>query len=237
MPRVVSGWYIPPPSEPVKDDEALRREREAKVVELRRRGLLRSERLERAMLAVRREDFVPHGYRDHTYEEIPLPLPGEQATISCPHSYPLFYEPLGLDAGHRFLEVGVGSGYGTALAREVVGTEGMVVSIEMDPVTLAFARRNLARAGYGDVVLVQGDGGLGWPERAPYDRICVTAACPEVPPPLLDQLAAEGRLIAPILEAGRQRLTLVENAREGIRRRTICDVLYVPLRGRYGAEP
>ncbi len=234
MPRVVSAWYVPPPSGPVKDDEELRRERETKVAELRGRGLLRSERIERAMLAVRREDFIPDGYRDHAYEEIPLPLPGEQATISCPHSYPLFYEPLGLDVGHRFLEVGVGSGYGTALAREVVGPGGSVVAIEMDPVTLAFARANLSRTGYEDVVLVEGDGGLGWPERAPYDRICVTAACPEIPPPLLDQLVPDGRLIAPVLEGGRQRLTLVEKAREGFPRREICDVLYVPLRGRYG---
>ena len=237
MPRVVSGWWVPPPSEPVKDAGELRREREAKVAELRRRGLLRSERIGRAMLAVRREDFIPDGYRDHAYEEIPLPLPGEQATISCPHSYPLFYEPLGLDVGHRFLEVGVGSGYGTALAREVVGPEGLVVAIEMDPVTRGFARDNLSRAGYEDVVLVEGDGGLGCPEHAPYDRICVTAACPEVPPPLLDQLAADGRLIAPVLEGDRQRLTLVGRSGEGIQRRTICDVLYVPLRGRFGVGP
>lgn len=231
----MTGWYVPPPSEPVKSDEQLRRERESKVAELRRRGLLRSDRIERAMLTVPREDFVPAGHRDHAYEEIPLPLPGVQATISCPHSYPLFYEPLGLDAGDRFLEVGVGSGYGTALAREIVGPDGLVVSIEMDPVTLSFARGNLERAGHGDVLLVHGDGGLGCPEHAPYDRICVTAACPEVPPPLLEQLAPDGRLIAPVLEDERQRLTLVEKTPGGVRCETICDVLFVPLRGRYGA--
>jgi protein-L-isoaspartate(D-aspartate) O-methyltransferase len=93
---VVSGWFIPPPSEPVKTDEDLRHEREAKIAELERRGLLRSERLRRAVLTVCREDFIPRCYRDHAYEEIPLPLPGERAAISCPHSYPMFYEPLGL---------------------------------------------------------------------------------------------------------------------------------------------
>jgi protein-L-isoaspartate(D-aspartate) O-methyltransferase len=96
---MIGGWFIPPPGQPVKRDEDLRREREAKVAELGRRGLLLSERLRRAMLAVRREDFIPVGYRDHAYEEIPLPLPGERATISCPHSYPLFYEPLGSRKG------------------------------------------------------------------------------------------------------------------------------------------
>jgi protein-L-isoaspartate(D-aspartate) O-methyltransferase len=219
---------------PVKRDEDLRREREAKIGELERRGLLRSERLRRAMLTVRREDFIPSSYRDHAYEEIPLPLPGERATISCPHSYPLFYEPLGFDEGHRFLEVGVGSGYGTALAREVVGREGLVVAIDIDATTLAFARENLERAGYTDVVLIHGDGGLGNPEHARYDRICVTAACPDIPRPLIEQLAVHGRLIAPVIEATRQRLTLLEKTVDGGWRKSLADVLYVSLQGRYG---
>jgi protein-L-isoaspartate(D-aspartate) O-methyltransferase len=230
----MGGWLIPPPGEPVKSGEELRREREAKIAELERRGLLRSERLRTAMLTVRREEFIPRRYRDYAYEEVPLPLPGERATISCPHSYPLFYEPLGLEEGHRFLEVGVGSGYGTALAREVVGARGQVVAVDIDATTLAFARENLERAGYTDVVLVHGDGGLGDPDHAPYDRICVTAACPEVPPPLIDQLAAGGRLIAPVIDGRRQRLTLMEKTVDGIRPRVIADVLYVSLQGRYG---
>jgi protein-L-isoaspartate(D-aspartate) O-methyltransferase len=231
----VSGWFIPPPSQPVKSHEDLRGEREAKIRELGRRGLLRSEPLRRAMLTVRREDFIPPCYRDHAYEEIPLPLPGERAAISCPHSYPLFYEPLGLGEGHRFLEVGVGSGYGTSLAREVVGPEGLVVAIDIDATTLAFARENLERADYTDVLLVHGDGALGYPEHAPYDAICITAACPEIPPPLIEQLTPQGRLIAPVIEGTRQRLTLLEKTVDGIRRTILADVLYVSLRGRYGA--
>jgi protein-L-isoaspartate(D-aspartate) O-methyltransferase len=231
-----SGWVIPPPSRPIKSDEDLRREREAKIAELGRRGLLRSERLRRAMLTVRREDFIPSGYRDHAYQEIPLPLPGQRATISCPHSYPLFYEPLGLEEGHRFLEVGVGSGYGTSLAREVVGREGLVVGIDIDATTLAFAGGNLVRAGYTDVVLIHGDGGLGAPQHAPYDRICVTAACPDIPRPLIEQLAARGRLIAPVMEGTRQALTLLEKTMDGVRRTRLVDVLYVSLQGKYGAR-
>jgi protein-L-isoaspartate(D-aspartate) O-methyltransferase len=232
----MSGWVIPPPSRPVKSDEDLRREREAKIGELERRGLLRSERLRDAMLDVPREDFIPSRYRDHAYEEIPLPLPGERATIPCPHSYPLFYEPLGLGAGHRFLEVGVGSGYGTALAREVVGPGGLVVPIDIDATTLDFARENLQRAGYTDVVLIHGDGGVGYPEHAPYDRICVTAACADVPPPLIEQLAMRGRLIVPVLEDRRQRLTLLDKTAGGVRRKSLADVLYVSLQGRYGVR-
>jgi protein-L-isoaspartate(D-aspartate) O-methyltransferase len=188
------------------------------------------------MFTVRREEFIPPGYRDHAYEEIPLPLPGERATISCPHSYPLFYEPLGLGEGHRFLEVGVGSGYGTSLAREVVGRQGLVVAVEIDAITLGFARENLTWAGYGDVVLVHGDGGLGDTEHAPYDRICVTAACSAIPPPLIEQLAEHGRLIVPVIDGPRQRLTLLEKTADGVSRTQLVNVLYVSLRGRHGVR-
>jgi protein-L-isoaspartate(D-aspartate) O-methyltransferase len=146
------------------------------------------------------------------------------------------YEPLGLAERHRFLEVGVGSGYGTALARELVGREGLVVAIDLDAATLGFARENLDRGGYTDVVLVRGDGGHGYPEQAPYDRICVTAACPDIPPPLIEQLAARGRLIAPVKEGTRQQLTLLEKIPAGVRREVLRDVLYVSLRGSYGGR-
>lgn len=231
----MQGWLVPPAKEPSKSREDFERERAAKVEWLTREGLLHAERIRRALLAIRREDFIPRRYRDYAYLEVPLPLPGEQATISCPHSYPLFYEPLGLDRGHRFLEVGLGSGYGAAVAREVVGTEGLVVGLEIDPLTFEFARANLERAGYRDLVLVNRDGGLGYAELAPYDRIAVTAACRVVPPPLVEQLAVGGRLIAPVLEAGGQDLVLLEKTAEGLERRIIAEVLYVPLRGAYGA--
>lgn len=227
------GWIVPPPKEPVKNREAFRREREEKVAWLLQQGLLRSERIKAALLKVPREDFIPVFYRDYAYLEVPLPLPGEEATISCPHSYPLFYEPLCLDKGHRFLEVGLGSGYGTALAREVVGEGGLVVSMEIDPLTFDYARQRLEQAGYRDLVLVRGDGGLGYPELAPYDRICITAACSEIPQPLPEQLKEGGRLIAPVKEGGIQKLVLLEKTEKGLRREVICEVLYLSLRGRH----
>jgi protein-L-isoaspartate(D-aspartate) O-methyltransferase len=231
----MSGWIVPPPKEPTKTRHEFRRERRAKVKWLVEQGLLRSARLKQGLLKVSREDFIPPPYRDYAYLEVPLPLPGRESTISCPHSYALFYEPLGLGHGHKFLEVGAGSGYGAAVAREVVGRQGLVVSVELDPMTLEFARANLEHAGYTDIVLVEGDGGLGYPARAPYDRISVTAACPEIPPPLIDQLADHGKLIAPVIERGRQALILLEKRAEGLTRTVICDVLYLPLKGIYGA--
>jgi len=228
------GWMIPPPTEPTKTPGEFAQERIAKVAALTEQGLLKSERIRQALLKVPREDFIPRLYRDYAYLEVPLPLPGVQSTISCPHSYPLFYEPLGLDRSHRFMEIGLGSGYGAAIAREVVGDEGLVVAVEINPVTFAFAQRNLEQAGYRDLVLVNADGGLGHPERQPYDRIAITAACSEVPPPLIAQLAMGGKLIAPVIEDDAQILTLVEKTAEGVKREKVCPVLYVSLRGAYG---
>ncbi len=230
------GWIIPPPKEPAKSKEEYKKEREEKVRWLIRHGYLMSECIQNAMLKVPREEFIPPLYRDYAYLEVPLPLPGEKATISCPHSYPLFYEPLGLDRGHKFLEVGLGSGYGTALAREIVGSEGLVVSIEIDPLIFEFAGKNLENSGYMDIILLKGDGGLGYPEMSPYDRICITAACIEIPPPLIEQLRIGGRLIAPVIEHGVQNLVLIEKGEKHIIRKAICEVLYIPLRGKYGVS-
>jgi protein-L-isoaspartate(D-aspartate) O-methyltransferase len=118
-----------------------------------------------------------------------------------------------------------------------VGPTGLVVSIEIDPVTYEFGKTNLERAGYHDVCVVLGDGGLGSPQHAPYDRICITAACGEIPPPLLEQLKVGGKLIAPIEEQGEQNLTLLIKGQQGMNCQRICEVLYIPLRGRYGQIP
>ena len=230
----MQGWIVPQPKEPTKTREQLKRERVRKVRSLIKQGYLRSERIKNAMLKVPREDFVPWFYKDYAYLEVPFPLPGEQASISCPHSYPLFYEPLGLDEGQRFLEVGLGSGYGTAVAREIVGKSGLVVSIEIDPITFDYAKKNLEDAGYHDIVLVKGDGGLGAREFSPYDRICITPACTKIPPPLLEQLKLGGKLIAPVMAQGSQYLMLHEKLEKGITRQLLCEVLYVCLRGKYG---
>jgi len=230
------GWVVPPPKKPEKTREELLREKREKVRWLVEQGFLRSQRILQAMIEVPREEFVPETYRDYAYLEVPLPLPGRDATISCPHSYPMFYEALELRENDRFLEVGAGSGYGAALAREIVGKGGRVVSIEIDEETYRFAKRNLERTGYLDILLLLGDGSLGYPAEAPYDKICITAACPKIPDPLIRQLKRGGKLIAPIGRPGLvQDLVLLEKGRDGtLKTSFVEEVLYVPLRGRYG---
>ena len=230
----MAGWIVPPPKMSAKSSEDFAREREAKVRWLLSQGYLRSERIKQALLKVPRENFIPLMYKDYAYQEVPLPLPGERATLSCPHSYPLFYEPLGLDEGQKFLEVGLGSGYGAAVAWEIVGPNGLVVSMEIDPKTYGYAQSNLQREGYHHVKVVLGDGGLGCPDMAPFDRISITAACRRIPPPLVDQLRIGGRLIGPVEEGGIQNLVLLDKREDGLVRRIICEVLYVSLQGLFG---
>src|SRR4030042_2600999 len=106
------------------------------------------------------------------------------------------YEPLGLDEGHSLLEIGVGSGYTIVIAREIVGPQGRVVCVEIDPTTFESGKTFIENTGYTDIVLVLGDGYFGYPELSPYDRICITAACEQIPPPLIEQLKNGGKVIA-----------------------------------------
>jgi protein-L-isoaspartate(D-aspartate) O-methyltransferase len=204
-----------------------------------RAGYIKTETMTEAVMRVPREEFMAPSHVNYSYVDQPFPIPGDgRQTISAPYMYPVFYEPLGLKAGEKLLEVGAGSGYGAALARELVGPEGLVVSIEINPKTFNFARENLNRTGYQDVVLILGDGSLGYPEMAPYDAICITAACPEVPQPLIDQLDAPGRLMAPVggsYSLYGQDLVLLEKGAEGLmKKKTLMKVSYVPLTGEYG---
>ncbi len=178
-------------------------------------------------------------YSDYAYVDQPFPIPGDgRQTISAPYMYPVFYEPLELKPGERLLEIGAGSGYGAALAWELVGPTGLVASIEINETTYHFARENLKRTGYDGVILLLGDGSLGHEDEAPYDAICVTAACPEIPDPLLDQLRAPGRLMAPVGDShsffGQDLVLLEKDGKGQIRRRTLMKVSYVPLTGEYG---
>lgn len=233
------GWAVPPPlSRVTKTEKEFAEERGRTVERLIQEGFLRSLDMIEAMKRVPRERFVPLEYRDYAYQEVPFPIPGDgkNQTISCPHSYPLFYEALELTKGDRFLEIGAGSGYGAALAREVVGEDGKVVTVEINPKTCDFARENLAGLGYEDVIVVLGDGSEGYEPEAPYDRICVTASCPSIPSSLIDQLSAPGKLVAPVgPPEGIQDLLLLEK-KEGpeMEGRIVDEVLYVPLFGKHG---
>lgn len=216
-------------------------QRKEMVKRYTRAGYVRSQAMAEAMLRVPREEFMDPRYREYSYYDQPFPIPGDgRQTISAPYMYPVSYEPLGLKVGMRLLEVGAGSGYGAALARELVGETGLVVAVEINAVTYEFARENLERIGYGDVKLVLGDGSVGFPEDAPYDAISITAASPTVPPPLIEQLKAPGKLIGPVggnRFTGQDMLLLDKDESGGVSERSLMKVVYVPLLGEHGWRP
>jgi protein-L-isoaspartate(D-aspartate) O-methyltransferase len=148
-------------------------------------------------------------------------------------------EALELRIGNRVLEVGAGSGYHAATVAEQIGPQGHVYTIELVPELVKLARSNLEEAGYSDrVTLVQGDGSLGYPDRAPYNRIVVTAAAPKIPRPLVAQLRPGGILIIPV--GGRlfpQELVKVRKDEKGrIERTSLGGVAFVPLIGKEGFD-
>lgn len=197
----------------------------------------------RAMKTVPREEFLPPNLRSHAYVDCPLPI-GEGQTISAPHMVSIMNEELQLEVGHRVLEVGSGCGYHACTVAEIVAPSeaeesrrGHVYTVEIIETLVQMARRNVARAGYTDrVTAVLGDGGEGLPPNAPFDRIYVTAAAPDVPKPLLEQLKPEGVLLLPVGEPRFfQHLVKIVKSRDGrVLRSNLGGVSFVPLVGREG---
>jgi protein-L-isoaspartate(D-aspartate) O-methyltransferase len=200
-------------------------------------GYIQSKLVEDALMAVPREKFMEPTLKEYAYYDRPFPIPGDgRQTISAPYMYPVTYEPLKIKPRQKILEVGAGSGYGAAIARELVGPEGLVVAIEINPDTFRFAKKNLEKAGYEDVILILGDGTLGYLPEAPYDAVSITASTPDIPPPILEQLAENGRIIAPVggYTGYGQDLILVEKIDGQVSKRSLMKVVYVPLLGKYG---
>jgi protein-L-isoaspartate(D-aspartate) O-methyltransferase len=179
-----------------------------------------------AMRRVERHRFVPEWLRDHAYEDRPLAI-GHDQTISQPYIVALMTEEARVKPGARVLEIGTGSGYQAAVLSLLAG---QVYTIEIVEPLATEAATRLEALGYRNVTVRAGDGYRGWPQRAPFDAILVTAAPPEIPQPLLDQLAIGGRLVAPVGE-GDQDLVVVERTAAGLQRRRVIPVRFVPMTG------
>lgn len=207
------------PADPVAARERMVRE------DIEARGI-RDESVLAAMRRVPREAFVPPELRDHAHDDAPLPI-GHGQTISQPYVVALMTELAAPDAGSRVLEVGTGSGYQAAVLATIARE---VYSIEIVPELARESAERLRALGYANVVVRAGDGYAGWPEKAPFDAVVITAAPPRIPEPLLAQLAPQGRLVAPVGDDD-QELVVVTRTPSGYERRTVTAVRFVPMTG------
>jgi len=236
MERTEAPAAIPPPAateQPVdtkKVDEEPMQARQAARAEMveeqvAARGI-HDLRLLQALRTVPRHLFVPEEERARAYDDRPLPI-GHGQTISQPYIVALMTELAQVEPGDRVLEIGTGSGYQAAVLASLGCT---VFTIEIVGPLAERAAADLKALGYDHVTVRAGDGYVGWPEEAPFDAILVTAAPPRIPAPLLEQLAEDGHLVVPIGE-GIQHLTVVHRTRDGLERRVVLPVRFVPMTG------
>ncbi|HYO14011.1 MAG TPA: protein-L-isoaspartate(D-aspartate) O-methyltransferase [Thermoanaerobaculia bacterium] len=180
-----------------------------------------------AMEQVPRHLFVPEGERKNAYADRPLPI-GFGQTISQPYIVALMTELLDLGPGDRVLEIGTGSGYQAAVLSRIARE---VYTIEIVKPLGERARRTLGRLGYDNVRVRIGDGYKGWPEKAPFDAILVTAAPPTVPEPLLKQLKVGGKLVLPVGRVIQNLYVFTKRADGGFDKKEVLPVLFVPMTG------
>lgn len=206
-------------------------EARARMVEeqLKTRGIS-DERVLQAMRQVPRHLFVPESRRSQAYYDRPLSI-GYGQTISQPYIVAYMTASLELTGEEKVLEIGTGSGYQTAILSQVARR---VISVECVEELADSASKNLADLGYDTVEVVVGDGGVGLADEAPFDAIMLTAAAPEVPWPLRQQLADGGRLVGPVGSRYDQVLVRLRRQGEGWKRETLVPVIFVPLIGEHG---
>jgi len=201
------------------------------IMQLRRRGI-RDNRVLRAIELVPREMFVDPAFEDHAYKDIALPIECGQ-TISQPYVVAFMTETLDLDERHKVLEIGTGSGYQAAVLSHLCRR---VYTVERWRELQKAADRRFERLGITNITTIIGDGWLGWPLQAPCDRIIVTAAAPEAPPALIEQLKTGGRMIIPLGSTrDTQQLVQIDKTAAGIGETALLPVRFVPLvHGRAG---
>lgn len=215
------------------------------IVSLIKQGILRSPEVIKAMQSVPRTNFLPQDVQSYNAVDTPLPI-GFGQTISAPHMVSIMNEAMQLEVGMRVLEVGGGSGWHAATIAEIIAPKGVprseyghVYTVETVQGLAEIARKNIMNAGYSDrVTIVLGDGSKGYAAKSPYDRILVTAAAPNVPSPLVDQLKPNGIMLIPVGSVSMfQNLIKVIKEPDGkIKHENLGGVAFVPLTGEYGQK-
>lgn len=189
-----------------------------------------------AFESVKREDFVTFSYKQAAYEDQPLPtLRGK--TISQPTTVMMMTHWLELEPGDMVFEIGTGSGYQSAIIAKIVGEKGKVVSSEIIPELVQFARKNLEQAKITNAKVVEENGEKGYPKNAPYDKIIITAACKEFPKELIKQLKVGGIILGPVGDDQEQEMVRGTKRKDGtLEYEFLGQFLFSPLSGKYGLE-
>jgi protein-L-isoaspartate(D-aspartate) O-methyltransferase len=212
-------------------DTYSRADERSRMVEyqIRSRGIS-NPRVLKAMREIPRHLFIPAPYDRSAYEDSPLPI-GNGQTIAQPYIVALMTDLLDPKPEGQVLEIGAGSGYQAAILSKLVRH---VITIERIPMVADLAKENLAKLGLKNISIVVGDGTEGYPEHAPYDGIVITAATPEIPRPLIDQLAVGGILVAPVGGREIQELITLTRHKNEVVRSSHGGVRFVPLIGEHG---
>ncbi|MBU5678444.1 MAG: protein-L-isoaspartate(D-aspartate) O-methyltransferase [Candidatus Aenigmarchaeota archaeon] len=211
-------------------DKKLYEENKILVDYLTNIGAIKSEKVRKAFLNVPRHLFL----KDKSYAYIDTPLPTLKGqTISQPSIVAIMLENLDLHPNQKVLEIGAGTGWNAALIGSIV-YPGKVFTIEIEKELVEFAKENLNKLNIKNVEIIHGDGNFGYDKEAPYDRCIITAACSIIPPPLIEQLKKDGKLIAPIGTRFSQRLVLYDKNKNSFKDLGGC--IFVELKGKYGFE-
>jgi protein-L-isoaspartate(D-aspartate) O-methyltransferase len=204
-------------------------QRRALIGKMQERGIRDLEIL-RVFDQIPRHEFLPEAVWHRAYEDVPVPI-GFGQTASQPSLQALYMQLLELKPTDRVLEIGTGSGFQTAVLAKLVDR---VYSVERLRELSVRARAVMDRLRISNVALLVGDGTIGWSRYAPYDAILVAAAAPEIPEPLVSQLAVGGRMLVPVGNLDVQRLVMVTHTPDGIEEEEVLDCTFVPLLGRFG---
>lgn len=186
----------------------------------------------KAFQNIPRELFIPD-QSGLAYEDRPLPTLRGQS-ISQPSTVMIMTQTLNVRLGQTILEIGAGVGYQAAILSKLVGDKGKVISIEIIPELVQAAKKNLAALNIKNVIVIEGDGSRGVSEYAPYDRVIITAACPQIPPPLLEQIKEEGIIVAPLGQREQQYMARAIKRSDKLEFNFLGPFVFVPLQGKYG---
>ena len=196
-------------------------------------NIIKDKKLIEAFLAIPREKFIREENLDEVYGDYPLPI-GYGQTISQPSTVMIMIQALELKKGDKVLEIGTGSGWNAALIAHVIGNEGKVYTTEIIGELALFAKENLKKLNINNVEVLAIDGSVGYKKQAPYNKIIVTAACPDIPKPLLKQLKMNGILIAPVESFLCQKMVKITKLKHDFKKENLGAFSFVPLKGKYG---